>query len=162
MEIGTALAVAVTEGDRARRAVPAVIEQEPGFDFSDLRIFTEIPAHDDFDVVAMRGLVIVFDRRTMNHEGFIPGKLYVRENQRPHACMQWQHWLETELRHGDRAGPSGPLRTRREVVQYVEHRAGGPAVRLASGHVDGPYYEHVFGRDFIGKVVGVYRPGGAS
>ncbi|NVD43475.1 hypothetical protein [Qipengyuania atrilutea] len=143
----------------------ATLPAEPsltGFDFSDLQTFRSVPTGQNFDVVAMHGLVIVFDRLAI-HQGFIAGKLYVRESQRPHGAMPWSSWLDTERQYGDRAGPTGPLRTRREVVHYISHPAtGGPSLRLPCGHIDGPYKDHAFGRDLIGKVIGVYQPGRQS
>lgn len=145
----------------------ALVAESPGFDFADMRIFTSVPAHDFYDVVALRGAVVVMDRSLIGREGILEGALYVRESQRPHACMQWGHWLRVELDQGEvhrRAGPVGPLKTRREVVQATRwlRDDGRPkdnwAVRLASGFVDGPYYDWSFGHDFIGKVVGIYRP----
>lgn len=149
--------------------VPAIIGKAPaslplpigehGFDFSNLRRFDQIPPHDTFDVVPMRGLVVVFDRKALDIEGIQPGQLYVRESQRPCGAMAWRDWLETEARHGDFAGPASLLRTRRGVVQAIPHpRHGGPSFRLDSGFVDGPYKEWCYGHNLVGKVVGVYAP----
>lgn len=152
--------LAVFEG---RVSVPALIEAEAAsFDFSDLRIFTEIP-RQNHDVVAMHGLVIVFDRLALQHEGVQTGKLYVREGQRPHSAQSWEAWLAAEQEHSERrAQPWNPLRTSREVVQAIEHPAGGPAFRLASRFIDGPYKDYAYGIDLIGKVVGIYHPGGIA
>lgn len=143
-------------------ALPAPIENETaGFDFSDLRIFTSIP-RCHHDVAVMHGLVVVYDTDCIGREGIQIGKLYIRESQRPYAMFSWEEWLKLEWEERDRrCGPSSFLRTRREVVQAVHHRHGsGLALRMATGGVDGPYHDWAFGRDLIGKVVGVYQPAG--
>jgi hypothetical protein len=140
-------------------ATPANIEEAASFDFSDLRVFTSIPRYH-YDVVAMRGLVVVYDRECLGREGIQMGKLYVRENQLPPSSMPWDQWLKSEwAEREDRHKPYSRLTVRREVVLAFTHpRHGGPCVRLDSGHVDGPYHEWAFGMDLIGKVVGIYRP----
>lgn len=141
---------------------PANLDEGPGFDFSDLRIFTSIPRHQH-DVVAMHGLVVVYDTDCIGREGIQFGKLYVREHQRPYAMRNWEDWLKHEWAERDRrCGPAVRLRTNREVVQAIQHRNGGPALRMATGGVDGPYYEWAFGSNLIGKVVGIYRPSGSA
>lgn len=140
---------------------PTAHTQTEGFDFSDFRTFTEIPRHNH-DVVAMHGLVIVFDKLAPHHEGFVEGKLYVRENQHAPASGAFEDWLRRELHDGDasyRAQPYAPLVTRREVVQYIRHpHTGGPSFRLDSRYIDGPFKEHCFGFNVIGKVVGIHAP----
>jgi hypothetical protein len=132
---------------KARGLAPAPLDnQAPGFDFSDLRVFTSIPPYH-YDVVAMRGLVAVYDRECLGREGIQMGKLYVRENQLPPSMMQWEEWLKREW--ADREGrhkPFSRLTVRREVVLAFTHpRHGGPCLRLDSGFVDGPYHEWAFG-----------------
>ncbi|MBT2133967.1 hypothetical protein KK137_06435 [Croceibacterium sp. LX-88] len=141
------------------------VEQDDDFDLHDLRVFGRIPPDDNYDIVKLNGGVIVYDRVSIHVEGFLEGYLYVRESQHPSACMPWEDWLRYELDDGHvrrRAQPTSPLKTRREVVQAIRWPLGDRpkdnwAVRLASGHVDGPYYDWAFGRDFVGKVVGIYR-----
>lgn len=156
--MSTVSAIAVGTLEEVRGCAPSTADAGSNFDFSDLRIFADIPRHNH-DVVPMHGLVIVFDRLAIHHEGFVEGRLYVRESQRPTSNMSFASWVDIERQYGNPAGPSSPLVTRREVVQFIKHpRHGGPSLRLARGFVDGPYKEHTFGRDLIGKVVGVYRP----
>lgn len=140
-------------------STPAPLDAREAFDFSDLRVFTTIPPHHD--VVTMRGLVVVYETDSLHRDGIEMGKLYVRENQRPRAGQGWERWLEREwAERRENHSPSSLLRTEREVVQAITWpRTGGPALRLASGFVDGPYHEWAFGRTLIGKVVGLYRPG---
>ena len=138
---------------------PAPIAEPEGFDVSELHIFTSIPRYHH-DVVALRGLVVVFDTECLRREGIQMGKLYVRQNQSPPSSMAWEEWLKQEWADRERRhGPVSRLRISREVVLAFAHpRHGGPCVRLDSGYVDGPYHEWAFGMDLIGKVVGVYRP----
>lgn len=133
---------------------------EVGFDFSSFRVFTSVPDHRDFGIAALRGMVVVYDESALHREGVLAGGFYVRESQRPRSGMVWASWLEREQEdRRRRCGPSGPLEIRREVVQAIRRPGdNGWAVRLASGHIDGPYYDWAFGTDFIGKVVGVYLP----
>lgn len=140
---------------------PAPLDDQPaGFDFSDLRIFTSIPKYHH-DVVAMHGLVVVYDTGCIGREGIQIGKLYVREHQRPYAMRNWEEWLKHEWDERERrCGPAVRLRTNREVVQAIHWpREDGLSLRMASGGVDGPYHDWAFGTDLIGKVVGIYRPG---
>ena len=143
-------------------SMPSPLGAQPnGFDFSDLRIFTSIPRYHH-DVAAMHGLVVVYDTDCIGREGIQLGKLYVREHQQPFSNMSWEGWLQREWdeRHR-RAGPSARLRTSREVVQAIHWPYEGDlALRMATGGVDGPYYEWAYGSDLIGKVVGVYSPEG--
>lgn len=144
-------------------SVPQTIDPASEFDLHDLRIFTSIPDHRDYGVVAMHGMVVVYDLRPIYTEGIVEGAFYVRESQSPAASRRWSDWLRDEWNDSDRGriGPNVPLTTRREVVQAVRWPAGGTdswAARLSSGFTDGPYYDWWFGRDFVGKVVGVYRP----
>lgn len=133
---------------------------EAAFDFSSFRVFTSVPDHRDFGIVALRGMVVIYDESSLHRESVVAGAFYVRESQRPRSGMQWESWLERERdERRRRCGPSGPLEIRREVVQAIQRPGeNGWAVRLASGHIDGPYYDWAFGTDFIGKVVGVYLP----
>lgn len=135
-----------------------------GFNFAELSIFTAIPNHRDVDVVGMNGMVIVFDKRLHLLSDLQEGALYVREFQRPPSNMAWRNWLNLELEHEGQEGRHSPfssLNIVREVVQAVTYM-GGPAMRLASGFIDGPYKEWSYGSDLIGKVVGIYRPGGGQ
>jgi len=141
-----------------------VMPIEPAFDFSGFRIFTAVPDDRDCGVVALRGMVLIYDELPLHREGVVAGALYVRESQHPRSGMTWETWLRHEREdRQSRSGPAGPLAIRREVVQAIR-RPGkdGWAVRLASGHVDGPYYDWAFGTDFIGRVVGIYVPSASS
>jgi len=143
------------------RAGTAVAQPaEPGFDFSSFRVFTSIPDHRDYGIVALRGMVVVYDERPLHQEGVIAGAFYVRESQRPRGGMMWESWLRLECDDRQRrVGPAGPLAIRREVVQAINWPYEDDwAVRLPSGHVDGPYHDWAFGTDFIGKVAGIYLP----
>jgi hypothetical protein len=142
----------------------AAITQPNDFDFSSFRIFTSVPDHRDYGIVALRGMVVIYDERPLHQEGIVAGAFYVKESQRPRSGMMWESWL---LRENEdqrrRCGPAGPLAIQREVVQAVHWpHAGDWSVRLPSGFVDGPYCDWVFGTDFIGKVVGIYLPTASS
>lgn len=134
------------------------------FDFSGFQVFTTVPDHRDYGIVALRGMVIVYDERPLHQEGIIEGAFYVRESQRPRSGMSWELWLQHERNDQQRrVGPAGPLAIRREVVQAIHWPSDDEwAVRLPSGHVDGPYYDWAFGTDFIGKVAGIYLPAAST
>lgn len=143
--------------------VPAVMagaeDSEAAFDLTNLRIFTSVPDHPDFGIVALRGMVVVYDERPLQQEGVVEGAFYVREGQRPRSGLTWQTWLNLESARRNDVGPAAPLAIRREVVKAIHWpHAERWSVRLASGHVDGPYDDATFGSDFIGKVVGIYLP----
>lgn len=140
-------------------SVPAVRPPEDEFDPQDFRVFTSIPDHRDFGIVALRGLVVIYDETPLHTEGIIEGAFYVREHQRPTSGI-WDDWLRREWDDRDRRhGPNVPLKVSREVVRAVRYpRSDHWAVRLASGFTDGPYHDWWFGRDFVGKVVGIYSP----
>lgn len=117
------------------------------FDFSNFRIFTSVPDHRDYGIVALRGMVVVYDERPLHQEGLIADAFYVRESQRPRGGMTWESWLRFE---GDdrqrRVGPAGPLAIRREVVQairwpYDDHEAGHAVAQLA--HPPAPWINFV-------------------
>lgn len=147
--------------DQQSLALPSrAVAQPSSFDFSKIRAFREIPAGRDIDVVSMHGLVFVFDRAPICIEDWQVGALYVRESQSPPSALSWADWIRFETCHGSTSYRSN-LKTRREVVQYVQ-RHNGPALRMASGGVDGPYRIDAFGLDLIGKVIGIYLPGGAQ
>lgn len=141
------------------RALP--VATAPDFDFDDhrLRIFTHVPAHDH-GIVALRGIVVVYDTQALHYEGVTEGAYYVRESQYTPAGMSWESWLQAEWQTRDRrVSPYSRLTSRREVVQAIHWpRPDSWALRLASGAVDGPYIDGLFGFDLIGKVVGIYRP----
>lgn len=144
-------------------SVPQVIDQGDDFGLHDLRIFDHIPDHRDYGIVALRGLVVIYDVKPLHTEGVIEGAFYVREHQYPRACRPWQDWLRSEWDERDRrAGPYSPLVITREVVRAIRWPRPGEtnnwAARLASGFIDGPYYDWCFGHNFVGKVVGIYRP----
>lgn len=147
--------------------LPAVISHPPAllaggeeqFDTSELRVFTSIPDDRDIGIAVLLGLVVVYDEKPLHMEGIVEGAYYVRENQRPHAGMSWESWLALETDTKRAAQLRGRLRTSREVVKAVQWPMEGKwSARLASGHIDGPYREWAFGQDFIGKVIGIYRP----
>ena len=149
----------MTGAPRILPALPAVIAAE--FDVGDFQVFREIPEDRDVGIVSLRGAVLVYDAGPLHREGILDGAYYVREHQRPTASMQWKQWLELE--YGDAVkgshGPTGLLRTTREVVQARRMPVGDRwGLRLASGITDGPYHDWAFGRDLVGKVVGMYRP----
>jgi hypothetical protein len=138
----------------------AAFEPQPeSLDFAHLRIFNSVPPHG-YDVALLHGMVVVHDREIIDREGVRTGQFYVRETQHAPCALNWSRWLEMEMEARDRrASPNSPLKTRREVVQAIEHPANGePAFRLASGTIDGPFHEWSYGWDLIGKVVGVYLP----
>jgi hypothetical protein len=140
--------------------VPAVGSENDEFDPQDFQVFTSIPDHRDFGVVALRGMVVIYDEKPLQTEGIIEGAFYVRESQRTNAGYDWEEWLRRELEdRARRCGPFSPLKTSREVVRAVRWpRSDDWAVRLAGGFTDGPSYDWWFGRDFVGKVVGIYSP----
>lgn len=147
---------------RADVALTHTVEAE--FDFSSFRVFTSVPNHRDYGIAALRGMVVVYDESSLHREGVIAGAFYVRQSQRPRSGMTWESWLQREYDdRRPRCGPAGPLAIRHEVVQAIRWPGDDDwAVRLSSGHVDGPYYNWSFGTDFVGKVVGVYLPAGAK
>jgi len=147
-----------------RSSVPQVVDPADDFEMDELLIFDSVPDHRDFGIVALKGLVAIYDTTSIYREGIIEGSFYVRENQRPAGHRPWQDWLRDEISHPERnVGPHSPLTTSREVVRAVrwprsDKDSDNWAFRLASGFTDGPYYDWWFGRDVIGKVVGIYRP----
>jgi len=142
----------------------AALIQSNEFDFSHFQIFTSVPDHRDYGIVALRGMVVIYDERPLHQEGIIAGAFYVRENQRPRSGMMWECWLRHENEdQRRRCGPAGPLAIQREVVQAIRWAYGDDwAIRLPSGFVDGPYSDWAFGTDFIGKVAGIYLPTSTS
>lgn len=151
----------MTQALAIRTSVPQVVDPVDEFDLHDLRIFDSVPEDRDYGIIALKGIVVVYDGRPLSIEGVIEGAFYVREHQRTHA--PWQDWLRREWEDRDRrCGPNVPLSVSREVVQAVRWPRGKDgdnwAVRLSSGFTDGPYYDWWFARDFVGKVVGIYRP----
>ena len=146
-----------------RPTLPAIQANEEGFSLHDLRVFRSIPEHGH-DVVALRGEVIVYDTDAHQHGEIEDGGFYVVERQRPRSNMPWANWLNLELRDAaGRGGPFSQLVTSREVIQAVRLKRGSNEerwfYRLAGGFCDGPLYDWAVGMDFIGKVVGIYRPG---
>ena len=96
-----------------RASVPQTIDPTDDFNLQDLRIFSSIPDHRDWGIVAMKGIVVVYDRTPLYQEGVVEGAFYVRESQSPAGCRPWQDWLadEWEDRGRRRAGPgSRPAR----------------------------------------------------
>ncbi|MGN6377151.1 MAG: hypothetical protein ACTHMG_16570 [Sphingomonas sp.] len=136
---------------------------DDGFNPREFRVFTSIPEHRDFGIVALKGLVIIYDEALLHTEGVIENAFYVRERQRPVSGI-WDDWLRREWDDRDRRhSPNVPLKVSREVAQAVRWpRSDHWALRLPSGFTDGPYHDWSFGRDLIGKVVGIYRPDCAS
>lgn len=151
--------LAITGGPAHRRPNLPATPNDDRFDFSELRIFTSIPPYH-YDVVPMRGLVVVYDKECLGREGIQPGKFYVRESQRPYAAMPWEAWLRREWEDRERrGGPAGRLHVNRYVVQVIRWpRSDHMGFKLESGFSDGPYHDWAFGLDIIGKVVGIYRP----
>ncbi len=145
---------------RIKPTTAVALPEAPAFDTSGFAIFTSIPRHRH-GIVPMLGMVVVYATDLIGREGILEGALYVREGQRPY-CGSWEHWLRLEVeaeRERRLCGPQGLLRITREVVQAIRWPYDDAwSLRLASGHVDGPYKEWAFGLDLIGKVVGIYRP----
>jgi hypothetical protein len=143
-----------------RPSLPAIPPTPSDFSFHGFRIFTSVPDHPDYGTVALHGMVVIYDERPIHMEGLVEGSFYVRESQHPVAAMAWESWLKSEWEDRARRGqPRSPLKTRREVVQAMRWPyADNWSVRLSSGFVDGPYHDWAFGYDFVGKVVGIYRP----
>lgn len=151
-------------GDIAVAAMPepqTAIAIDDDFVLADLRIYDSIPPYPYYGIAALRGMVAVYETDVIAREGIIEGCYYVRETQRPVACMDWRRWLDLELDdRSRRIGPRSPLEIRREVVRAMRWRDDDHwAVRLESGVVDGPYQHWAFGLDLIGKVTGLYMPG---
>ena len=132
---------------------------EPDFALADMAVFTVIPVNFH-GIVALGGMVAVYATDLIDREGILEGAYYVRESQRPAACMAWEQWLQREVEERyRRVGPRSPLQIRREVVQAIRWPSADDwSLRLASGYVDGPYHDWAFGCDLIGKVVGIYHP----
>jgi hypothetical protein len=128
-----------------------------------MAIFATIPAHG-YGIVVLRGMVAVYDTEILHREDVQEGAFYVRESQRPPSCLPWVTWLREavadEAEHRT-VGPHSPLVIRREVVQAIRWPYPEDwALRLEGGSwVDGPYREGAFGRDLVGKVVGLFIPG---
>ena len=143
-------------------SVPATLDHAQDFHLHDLRVFTSIPKHG-YDVVVLRGAVIVYDTDAHRDGKTEDGAFYVVERQRTPSMMPWGNWLTLELRDGaGRGGPFSPLKTSREVIQAVRLKRGTNEerwfYRLAGGFCDGPLCDWAVGLDFIGRVVGIYRP----
>lgn len=130
------------------------------FNLHDLRIFTSIPDDRFHGIVALRGLVVIYDNEILHREAIIERGFYVRESQYPAAGYSWESWLEREREDiSSRTQPRGRLEVRREVVQAIRWPSDNRwSLRLPSGFVDGPYYDWAFGSDLVGKVVGIYQP----
>jgi hypothetical protein len=153
-----------TPGTSLGRALAHVPSTGADFNLRDLHIFTSVPDHRDFDVVSLRGLVAVYDREIRYREEIQEGAFYVREGQYAPGGGLMEGWHRRELQdQRGRAQPFAQLKTRREVVQAIRWPDRDSwALRLVSGHVDGPYHEWAFGSDLIGKVVGIYLPGSSK
>lgn len=137
------------------------ISPEPapsGFTFDDLRVFTSIPEHHH-DVTALLGLVVVYDTDTLCREDIQEGALYVVEDHRPVGGMSWEIYDRLNREHGPRE-PRVRIKTSRRVIRAVrcEHDPGLWWQVLPSGHRDGPIYDWAMAHNFVGKVVGIYRP----
>lgn len=132
------------------------------FTLPGLQIFDRVPEH--CGVAALQGAVVVYDPDILHREEVQEGAFYVRESQRPAALMQWETWLRLEVQEqfcSPGSQPRSPLRTAREVIQLVRRPVGEPDRwwhRLASGFLDGPYYDWAFALNLVGKVVGIYLP----
>ena len=120
-----------------------------------LRIFGEVP--DSCDVVPLRGLVAVYDT---DWRFVRDGGLYVVERQTPVGGMSWETYDRFNREHGPRE-PRCRIKTSREVVQ-VRRRPGDsdPSwwLVLPSGFHDGPIADWALGHNFVGEVLGLYRP----
>jgi hypothetical protein len=143
-----------------RTTLAPAAPEAASFDIACLQIFSEIPAFHH-DVVALSGMVAVYDYECLGREGIEEGGFYVRESQHTPAAMSWDRWLTAELQdRTPRCQPRSPLKVRREVVRAFRcPQTGNWALQLASGFIDGPYHDWSFGTDLIGKVVGIYLPG---
>lgn len=137
--------------------LPAVSET-PDFALDDLRVFSSIPnAH--YDVVPLLGMVAVYETDTLTRDGVIDGALYVIEDQHPIGGMSW----ETADRLNRERSPDQPryrIKTRRRVVRAVKHpNAPSSWFHLQpGGYPDGPIYDWAVADNFVGRVVGIYKP----
>jgi hypothetical protein len=132
------------------------------FDLQDLRLFDRIPEFHH-DIVALDGMVVVYDTYILGCEGVQDGSFYVIEHQYPVAGMRWESWLQFEWddeHRKRRAQPRSPLKTSREVIRAVRCPSGEDRwwFKLASGFSDGPIHGWSVGHNFVGKVVGLFHP----
>jgi hypothetical protein len=148
----------------ARTSTAIAVPANPGFDFTGFQVFTSVPDHPECGIVALNGMVVIYDTRPRFQEGVIEGAFYVRETQRPQSRLMWETWLNLEWNdRTPRSGPRGPLSIRREVVQAIRWPYPDDwALRLSTGHVDGPFVDWAFDIDLIGKVVGIYLPAASA
>lgn len=141
----------------ADQPIPDLQLDDEAFSFDDMRVFTSIPEHHH-DVVALGGIVAVYETDTLCREPIRDGAFYVVESQYPVGGMSWQSWLDLETAHGSpRAQPHTPLKTRRRVIKAV-WRKDRWWHALPSGFHDGPFDEWAVAFSFVGKVAGVYQP----
>lgn len=154
--------IRVSETNMPDRSVALLgaLTAHAAFDLSSMRVFTSVPEGSSVGIATLRGMVVIYDERPLHEEGVVAGAFYVREKQQPRSCRAWVSWLSDEWENrSSHVGPASPLTIRREVVMAIRWpNEGDWSVRLSGGHVDGPYHDWAFGRDFIGKIVGVYLP----
>jgi len=137
------------------------IEEEFSRLSAQLRVFTRIPKHHH-DVTALLGLVLVYETDTLCRDGLEEGALYVVESQHPVAGMSWETYDRFNLKRDPREGRVR-LETKRRVVRLIRPERDPKHWYhvLPSGWHDGPFIdEWRAAQDFVGKVVGIYVPGG--
>lgn len=73
--------------------------------------------------------------------------------------MTWETYDWMNARHGP-GEPRVMIKTSRRVVKATRREDTGDAwwFRHESGFSDGPYADWTAGRDFVGEVIGIYRP----
>lgn len=143
---------------QSMRSVVSAFPESPGFGFNDLRVFTSIPEHHH-DVTTLLGLVIVYETDALCREGVKEGGLYVVESQQPVGGMTWDIYDRLNRERGPRE-PRARIKTSRRVIRAVrcDHDPELSWQILPSGYRDGPFHDWAMAHDFVGKVVGIYRP----
>ena len=132
--------------------------QEETFQLTDLRVFTSVPQYHH-DVVALLGMVVVYDTHALGREVVEDGGLYVVEDQRPVGGMSWETYDRLNSDRGQLT-PSSQIKTTRRVVR-LQHSHNMPECWdhvLPSGARDGPIPHWDVTFNMVGKVVGIYRP----
>lgn len=142
-------------------ATPVAVPFRPGtsdFAIDDLQVFTSIPEHRH-DVVSLLGLVMVYETDALDYEAIQEGAFYVVEDQHPVGGMNWETHDRLNREHGPSA-PRSRIRTSRRVIRAVRchHDPSLWWQVLPSGHCDGPIPDWSMAHNFVGKVVGIYRP----
>lgn len=131
---------------------------KPQFGFGDLRVFTSIPDRHH-DVTHLLGQVVVYETDGLCREHIQDGCLYVVEDQRPTGGMSWETHDEFNQRHA-RGQPRVRIHSSRRVIKAARchHDPDLWWQVLPSGAKDGPIKGWAMAFNFVGKVVGIYRP----